>query len=245
MKKAISILLALVIITLSFASCMKAVKVEQSQEKETKWVVVSETTIVGNGTDIIEYEYDDEGKCTSEKGMTGITYYCYDFKYDKNGNVIHKICKYEDNTPLSWEMTCNYTYDSKGNCLSVEEISSDRYYVTYEYDEHGSVIKENYQFDDENGSSKYVRYYTPEYEDGVCVQSEIIQRNLENSLSFYKAESYEYDRDGNKTKTTYYNVVENPANTDNLISINGKYYEKSGERIYEWEKIEISENNED
>ncbi|UCG92000.1 MAG: hypothetical protein JSV97_13240, partial [candidate division WOR-3 bacterium] len=107
------------------------------------------------------YYYDDKGRniaTDSDSTLTGPLR--YEYKYDKNGNLIEESCYSKggklDNRSL-------YTYDQKGRKIKTEFIKSDHTshgYVIYERDEQGNLLRSREYYPQlvHVTESKYNRY---------------------------------------------------------------------------------------
>lgn len=97
-----------------------------------------------SGTDVTEYEYDDENNVikeieynvknneTNNKKVFNITY-----EKDSNNNIIKKV---STNSESGYVMTYTYEYDNKNRVAKENQTSSkNSYNITYEYDNYGNI----------------------------------------------------------------------------------------------------------
>lgn len=97
-----------------------------------------------SGTDVTEYEYDDENNVIKEteynikndeikdKKVFNITY-----EKDSNNNIIKKV---STNSDSGYVMTYTYEYDSENRVVKENQTSpKNSYNITYEYDNYGNI----------------------------------------------------------------------------------------------------------
>lgn len=210
-----------------------------------KWVLTAEEQTLYMSSLLNEYEerkteygYDEYGRLNDKRHIYGnekIDYSLTKFEYDNNGNVIS--CTETEAEEGDWY--CTFTYDENNNCLSytkIREYSEGKSTInhTFTYDNNGNILTET---DDElyeykNGGfsrETLIIKYNMKYENGLCVQAEVIvqgeESNEEESYPFSNEylELYTYDVNGNRINKKIYHET-----TGNYhIEVNGKYYNLS------------------
>ncbi|MCM1388153.1 MAG: hypothetical protein NC231_12565 [Bacillus sp. (in: Bacteria)] len=123
-----------------------------------------------------------------------------EWEYDDNNRMIKAIYYADDGITVS--QTCEYAYDSAGNCITETAYDADGSVtstVDREYDAEGHVIKETQTNADGSG-------YTlteSEYDN----RGNMIKQSTESKYDYYTASylsEYEYDTDDRQVRYTYY-----------------------------------------
>lgn len=191
-----------------------------------------------------EYRYDLSGHLIYEKESTGILDYIgYDYKYDDKGNVIAKSIKKVsglDSDSVDYS-TWTYQYDENGNCINetVHWLNDNSLDVTdYEYNDKGNVIKAHNKVDGVY-TFEITKTYTLTYENGNCIQEEILNEhtNSFDTTTYYMVYQYEYDENGNMSVSRYYTDIDNVDEAKNPVQINGRYYKLDSTTYYTYEKL--------
>ena len=177
------------------------------------------STVNGEETQRVTYEFDGEGNVIKETNVSGDTTSVseYTYTFDADGNPLEIVqtkdgeayltptrtydaegnLKTNDMEVPSYGYTCKYTYDTDGNILSVVSAYSDGTTFTneYTYDENGNELTSTVM-------DTYTTYNTvAEYdEEGKAVQ----KTQYYEAGSVYQTMEYVYD--GNTRTVTTYNA---------------------------------------
>lgn len=197
----------------------------------------SELTVDGKLVDKITYEYDSNGRITSQSGFDDSENILWkivntydknglkvdESEYDAKGNLYSKsIYKYtgtncteeifyNGNGALIWKNT--YAYDDKGNCILMNsyyasgELESKK---TYKYNDQNKVQEIVYFDDSEVVNKKELYRY-----DAKGALTEIATYSPDNVL--YLRQFYKYDAKGNVTKITTYSIAKKFGTTVNEL----------------------------
>lgn len=180
---------------------------EAEPKMETVWLLSKKTTkdLVGGGTEIIEYSYDEEGRVIKEVTTFDGGNTTWEYEYNEDGKILlekRSIVSEGDNTTR----ILTTVYDENGFPLNRQNESGE-ITNTYEVDENGNIIKENieglghskvYEYDDQNrliketlfNSDGSVASITEYNEDGNMIL-------LALDEEYSGVNKYEYDEKGN------------------------------------------------
>ena len=189
-----------------------------------RWIITESLNVKSGGTDVYFNQYDANGLLiqTGTINADGTTYGVTNYEYDEKGRPILQkesggtvSLEYNEQDQIvkrvraTWGQndTTLYTYDEQGRLI--EQIFQsdgtsiwDKY--TWEYNEHGDVIKRTIQttfgfLDPPDNTDTVVDFYVKEYDANGNLTKVVYEDGS------YTA--YEYDEAGNKIKyTSYHNA---------------------------------------
>jgi hypothetical protein len=194
------------------------------------------------------FEYDKNGNLLNETkyNASGRMYEKYVYKYNDKG-YLTEVLDYNSDTLVDGKS--EYVNDVNGNAIEEKDLNSngivyDSY--TYKYDDKGNLIEENdynsrnilnehfvYKYDANgnliensiyNSSNLLFDRFTYVYDEKGNVIEEI-DYNGDGAIFKKNVYKYHYDQNGNWTKRTKYNVLnENTKEPDSIIEIKIGYF---------------------
>lgn len=172
------------------------------------------------------YEYDEQGRLTSEKvynyDTDDLVWWCEDFQYDSQGNVIHK----NEYSAISNSLMYTYffQYDENGLLISQAQMAPAgkdmvSFYSEKTYDEYGNITGNHYydmtvsgvepSYVKEHGEYDYYEYeneYDSEHRLTASYEWLRIFKGEEKNNDTYSCKKiYEYDSGGSLLKESWYN----------------------------------------
>ena len=247
MKKVISVILVIMLLSLTFSACTF-----EETNKSDDIVLIKEVCRNSpefestDTTCIIDYKYATDGRLIGEEysypKMFGSSIITENYTYDSNNNVMSKTERYTDGF-TDEESISNYTYeyDEFGNVI-VEEMKSDygdQYKTYYEYNENGKVVSEKGERCYGGEWEKYEKTFLYTYSEDLCYRCEVTEESVvgDETETDYYVYTYEYDSEGRLKEEWYYVICED-GEAKKPLEINGKIYKHYSTTEYLYQNLD-------